>query len=50
MRTKKEAKEFKGESRKIAESDLDTKERARDTRDYEAMLMDFIRKEITGGV
>ena len=50
MRTKKETKEFKEESRKIAESDLDTKERARDARDYEAMLMDFIRKEITGGV
>lgn len=50
MRTKKETKKFKEESRKIAESDSDTKERARDMRDYEAMLMDFIRKEITGGI
>lgn len=32
----------------IEESRLDTEQRARDTRDYEVMLMDFIRKEFEG--
>lgn len=32
----------------IDEARLDTEQRARDTRDYEIMLMDFIRKEFEG--
>lgn len=43
---RKEAKEQTKEVIKfIDEARLDTPERARDTREYEAMLMDFIRNE-----
>lgn len=50
MTAKKTSKDFKNETSKLPESEIDTKEKARDTRDYETMLMDFIRREITGGV
>lgn len=32
----------------VDESRLDTEQRARDQRDYETMLMDYIRKEFEG--
>lgn len=32
----------------IEEARLETEQRARDQRDYEVMLMDFIRKEFEG--
>lgn len=50
MTTKKTTKKFEIEASKLPEFEIDTKEKARDTRDYEVMLMDFIRKEVTGGV
>lgn len=41
----KEVNKTKDVTKFIDEARLDTPERARDTREYEAMLMDFIRNE-----
>lgn len=44
----KTIKDKKDVAKFIDETRLDTEQRARDQRDYEMMLMDYIRKEFEG--